>query len=231
MMSFTITPGTPSGLSWQGQPLEMWGVRVASGAARASWTEALAGQLDTYLRYGVNAITVFYQGSSGGHEKGFSDDGREIDQGTAERMEQIAQACAARRMVLVAGVFYQRERLPTHDAYLRAAEAAGRQLARFDNVIVNVVNEHNGGNWADCPFPVQEPQGIALLCEAVRSVAPHLLVGGGGIHPGRNAEVALRPEVDVVLFDWHDGSQEAVEAYRAAGSDKPLMNVELFGGQ
>jgi hypothetical protein len=231
MKALTITPGTPSGLSWSGQPLEVWGVRVASGAARDDWTAALIAALDEYKRHGVNAITVFYQGSSGGHEAGFSEDGRQIDPGTARRMEQLAHATAERQMLLVAGIFYQRERLPTRDTYLRAAEAAGRQLSPFQNVIVNVVNENAGGGWTDCPFPVQTADGIAQLCETVRGVAPDLLVGGGGVHPGVNAEVAVRPEVDLLLFDWHGHSQEAVESYRAARSAKPMMNVEVFGGR
>jgi hypothetical protein len=230
-MTFTITPGTPSGLSRDGAPLELWGVRVASAAVNEGWTESLVEQLDAYLRYGVNALTVFYQGSSGGHVPGFSDDGREIDPGVRRRMERLVTAAAERGVVVVAGIFYQRARLGSRDAYLRAAEQVGKHLAGFDNVLVNVVNEHNGGNWADCPFPVREPDGIVELCRAVKQAAPALLVGGGGIHPGVNAELAVRPELDALFFDWHGPSEEGVNAYRAAGSEKPLMNVELFGGQ
>jgi hypothetical protein len=230
MKTITVTPGTPSGLSWSGEPLEVWGVRVASGAARDAWTDALISALDDYNRHGVNAITVFYQGSSGGHEPGFSADGKTVDPGTARRMEQLARATAERKMLLVAGIFYQRERLPTHDAYLRAAEAAGKHLGGFGNVIFNVVNENAGGGWQDCPFPVQTADGIAQLCNVVRGAAPDSLVGGGGVHPGANQEIALRPEADLLLFDWHGTSQEAVESYRAAGSTKPAMNVEVFGG-
>ena len=228
--AFTVTQGTPSGLSWRGQPLEVWGVRVASAAARDSWTQAQIDSLDDYKRHGVNALTVFYQGSSGGHVTGFSNDGREIDSGVRERMDRLVRACAERDMLLVAGIFYQRERLPTRDAYVRAAEAVAKQLGGYDNVIVNVVNEHNGGGWEDCAFPVRTVAGIVELCQVVRGTAPDLLVGGGGIHPGVNAELSLRPELDLLLFDWHNTSQEAVESYRAAGSTMPLMNVELFGG-
>jgi hypothetical protein len=226
----TITPGTPSGLSRLGAPLDVWGVRVASGAARDDWTQALIDSLGDYSRHGVNALTVFYQGSSGGHLPAFSEDGRTIDPAVRARVDRLAGACADRDMLLVAGIFYQRERLPTRDAYLRAAEAVAHQLRDRDNVLVNVVNEHNVGSYADCPFPVQTVDGIAELCRTVRAAAPDLLVGGGGVHPGVNAEIAVHPDVDLLLFDWHGTSQEAVESYRAAGSDKPLMNVELFGG-
>ncbi|HET7768878.1 MAG TPA: hypothetical protein VFN74_08870 [Chloroflexota bacterium] len=228
--AITVTPGTPSGLSRHGQPLEVWGVRVASAAAREDWTKAQIDALDDYKRHGVNTLTVFYQGSSGGHVQAFSDDGREIDSGVRERMDRLARACAEREMLLVAGIFYQRERLATRDAYVRAAEAVGKQLGGHDNVIVNVVNEHNSGGYDGAPFPLRTAEGIVELCQVVRGAAPDLLVGGGGIHPGVNAELSVRPELDLLLFDWHGTSQEAVEAYRAAGSDKPLMNVELFGG-
>ena len=228
--AITVTPGAPSGLSRRGEPLEVWGVRVASAAAREDWTTAQIDSLDEYKRHGVNALTVFYQGSSGGHVQAFSDDGREIDPGVRARMDRLARACAEREMLLVAGIFYQRERLPTREAYVRAAETVGKQLGGYDNVIVNVVNEHNGGNWESCAFPVRTVDGIVELCQVVRGAAPDLLVGGGGIHPGVNAELSLRSELDLLLFDWHGTSQEAVESYRAAGATMPMMNVEVFGG-
>jgi hypothetical protein len=230
-MTLTVTPGTPSGLSRDGTPLELWGVRVASAAMNDGWTESLVEQLDAYVRYGINALTIFYQGSSGGCAAAFSDDGREIDPGVRRRMECLVTAAAERGMVVVAGLFYQRARLGLGDAYRRAAEQAGKHLARFDNVLINVANEHNSGSWASCPFPMQTVEGIAELCRVVKQAAPNLLVGGGGIHPGMNAALALRPELDVLCFDWHGPSAEPVAAYRAAGSEKPLMNVELFGGQ
>jgi hypothetical protein len=228
--ALTVTPSTPSGLSWSGRPLEVWGVRVASAAVREEWTQALIDHLDDYRRYGVNALTVFYQGSSGGHLQAFSDDGRELDAGVRERIDRLVRACADRDMLVVAGIFYQRERLPTREAYVRAAEAAARHLAGYENVIINLVNEHNSAGWEHCPFPVRTVEGIIELCQVVRAAAPDRLVGGGGIHPGVNAELSVRPELDLLLFDWHGASQEAVEHYRAAGSTKPLMNVELFGG-
>lgn len=244
-MTLSVTPGTPSGLSWDGQPLEVWGVRVASAAAADAWTDALIGQLDSYNRYGVNALTVFYQGSSGGSLQAFSPDGREVDAGVRRRMERLIQEAAGRRMIVVAGIFYQAQAwrldpengpwLESREAYLRAAETVTRHLQPFDNVIVNVVNEFNVGSWQGCPFPANTVDGVAELCAAVKRVDPRRLVGGGGVHrvpqDAGNVPLSTRPELDLVLFDWHGTSEEAVAAYRAAGSDKPLMNVEVFGGQ
>lgn len=227
----TLTPGTPSGLSWNGAPLDIWGVRVASGAAGDQWTDALIANLDEYRRYGVNTLTVFYQGSSGAWLPAFSEDGREMDAGVRRRMLRLADATAEREMFLVAGIFYQRVFLGSRDAYLRAAELVGKHLAGRPNVLVNVVNENSVGRWRECPFPVSTADGIVELCGAVRQGGSDLLVGGGGVHPGVNAELAVRDGIDAVFFDWHSPSREAVEAYRAAGSSKPLMNVESFGGQ
>ncbi|MBI3970483.1 MAG: hypothetical protein HY332_04260 [Chloroflexi bacterium] len=239
-----VTPGTPSGLAWDGEPLEVWGVRVASGAARDDWTDALAGQLDSYLRYGVNALTVFFQGSSGGSLQAFSSNGREIEPGVQRRMIRLVEAAAERRMIVVAGIFYHAQSwrldpekgnwLDGRAAYLRAAETATRGLRGYPNVIVNVANEYNVGGWQGCPFPVNTVEGVAELCRAAKQADPDRLVGGGGVHregdpDGGNAALSLRPELDLLLFDWHGPSSTPVAAYRA-GSTKPLMNVELFGG-
>jgi hypothetical protein len=229
--ALTVTPGTPSGLSWQGQPLDLWGVRVASGAAGDAWTDSLIANLDEHLRHGINAITVFYQGSSGGYLPAFSDDGREMDPDVRRRMDRLAAATAERGMFLVAGIFYQRVFLGSRDAYLRASELVGKQMAGRENVMINVVNENSGRQWRECPFPAHTAEGILELCQTVRQDAPDTVIGGGGIHPGVNAELSLMDGIDVVFFDWHGTSKEAVDAYRAAGSTKPLMNVEVFGGQ
>jgi hypothetical protein len=221
--------------------LEVWGVRVASAAVKDEWTEGLISQLDTYREHGVNALAVFYQGSSGGALPAFSPDGREIDPPVQRRMERIVEAAAAREMLVVAGIFYQAADnqpgtdeprwLESREAYPRAAAEVARRLAAYDNVVVNVANEHNSRRYETCPFPIVEPEGIAELCVAVKQIDPDRLVGSGGIHPARNAELAVRPELDILLFDTTAAtySEDAVVAYRAAGSTKPMMNVEVFG--
>jgi hypothetical protein len=246
-MSLAITPGTPSGLSWHGAPLDLWGVRVASAAARDAWTEDLLQHLDEYRAYGINALTVFYQGSSGGALQAFSDDGRQIEPAVQRRMERIVEAAAERQMVVVAGVFYQNqvarldpERGPwlaERDAYPRAVEAVARSLRRYDNVIVNTCNEHTVRSFDTCPFPMRTAEGIVALCRAAKQGHPERIVGGGGGHgmghgggqAGVNEQLVAHPEVEVLLFDWGDRSPAAVAAYRAIGPHKPLMNVEVFG--
>jgi hypothetical protein len=247
--TLTVTPGAPSGLSWDHAPLEVWGLRVASAAAKDAWTDDLVGHLDEYLSYGLNALTVFYQGSSGGSLQAFSPDGREIDPAVQRRMERILDATAARRMLVVAGVFYQNQAarldpehgawLESRDAYPRAVEAVARSLRRYPNVIVNTCNEHTVGQFETCPFPMRTPGGIVELCLAAKQGDPDRLVGGGGGHgaghgggqTGVNEQLLARPEVDVLLWDWGNHSPEAVAAYQAIDPHKPTMNVEVFGAR
>jgi hypothetical protein len=219
----------------------LWGVRVASAAITDGWTASLIDQLDAYVHYGVNTLTVNYQGSSGGCRLAYAPDGSAIDAGTQRRMERIIEAAAVRDMFVIVGVLFRRNRsrqldpelgtwLADSQSYTRAAETVARSLAGRENVIVSVAEEHNTGGWRDCPFPVGTAEGVVALCEAVKRGDPDRLVGGGGVHPGHNAALATHPALDLLLFDLSGMSADAVTAYRAAGSNKPLVNVEVFGG-
>jgi len=247
--ALTVTPDTPSGLSWDSEPLDVWGLRVASAAAKDSWTDQIISHLDEYLSYGLNALTVFYQGSSGGSLQAFSPDGREIDPAVQRRMERILDAAAERKMLVVAGVFYQNQTarldkengawLESRDAYPRAVETVARSLTRYPNVIINTCNEHTVRPFEACPFPMRTAEGIVELCLAAKQGDPDRLVGGGGGHgaghgggqTGVNEQLVARPEVEVLLWDWGNRSPEAVAAYQAVDPSKPTMNVEVFGAR
>ena len=47
-----------------GKPFDMWGVRVASASQSDDLTRQLIANLDDYKRHGVNAISVYFMGSS-----------------------------------------------------------------------------------------------------------------------------------------------------------------------
>src|SRR5215213_5338842 len=49
------------------KPFDVWGVRVASATKDDAQTDHLVAQLDEYKAHGVNTVSVFYQGSSGGN--------------------------------------------------------------------------------------------------------------------------------------------------------------------
>jgi len=219
-----------------GAPFEMWGIRAASGTMHQMQTDHLIAQLDDYLRYGVNAVAVYYMGCSGGYYDPFSPDGRVLDQGHADRMRQIAAACEVRDMALVAGIFYQRAPFGFRDAnaVAEAARTATRSLGGFGNAIVNIANEQNSGRWGHCAevFDFRDPGQIVHLCGVVREEDPDRLVGGGGYAHDKNAVIGRSGNVDVLLFDTAGPEDSGVlyERFLAEGVvNKPMVNVELFG--
>jgi len=84
-----------------GQPYDMWGIRVASASQSQDLNDELIANLDDYKSYGVNTVAVFVQGSSGGFSDPFSYDGKSIDAGHLTQIRQIIEACDDRRMVHV----------------------------------------------------------------------------------------------------------------------------------
>lgn len=219
-----------------GKPFDMWGIRTASGTMNQKQTDHLIAQLDDYLAHGVNAVAVYYMGCSGGFYDPFSPDGRVLDTGHCERMRQIAQACDARGMVLIAGIFYQRAPfgLQNEQAVMEAVCTATESLRGFENVIVNIANEQNSNNWKKHAevFDFQAPQRIIELCQVVHDTDANRLVGGGGYDHDNNVVIGLADAVDVLLFDTAgpEDSGALCDRFIAEGIvNKPLVNVELFG--
>ena len=61
------------------KPFDMWGVRVASASQSKYYTNSLIRNLDEYKAAGINSISVFLQGSSGGYNDPFENGGLEIE--------------------------------------------------------------------------------------------------------------------------------------------------------
>jgi len=220
-----------------GQPFRLWGIRTASATKDDAQTDHLLAQLDDYLAQGVNAVTVFYMGSSGGSYDPFSPDGFRIDPSHQGRMERIIRACDARGMVVIVGVFYQHAPFGFRDAEAvrDAVRTVTRLLKPYRNIVINVANEQNSRGWEDTAalFDFREPPRIIELCRIVHQEDPGRLVGGGGYDHARNPVIGASPELDVLLFDT-DGPQNSGTLYDqfVAGGvkDKPIVNVEMFGG-
>jgi hypothetical protein len=215
-----------------------WGIRVASGTADDAQCEHLIAQLDDYVAHGVNAVTVFYMGCRGRNYDPFSPDGRQIDPGHQRRMERIIRECARRNMIVVAGIFYQAAPfgLGDADAVRQAVRSVAIHLKPYRNVIINVCNEHNSDEW-DKRAPVfdfREPERIIELCRIVHEVDATRLVGGGGYDHKKNPIIGQSKDVDVLLFDTagnRPSSGELFQRFAAAGvTNKPMLNVETFGG-
>jgi hypothetical protein len=223
-----------------GKPVKLWGVRVASGTSSTEATGQLIAQLDDYKAHGINAITVFYQGSSGGSQDPFSPDGKQIRPDHQERMERILRECDRRGLAVIVGIFYQHAPFGLKDAAAveQAVKTVTTSLRPFRNAVLNIANEQNSGGYADSRaiYDFRDPQRIIDLCRVCRGTDPQRLVGGGGYDHSKNEIIGRSPDVDVLLFDTagpdrDPDSGKLYDRFVAAGvTGKPIVNVEQFGG-
>ncbi len=230
---------------WETHMLPMWGIRVASASQSDSLTRHLIDQLDDYKQSGINVLSVFVQGSSGGYSDPFSPDGKQIDENHFKRITQIVEACRSRSMVVIVGIFYQRSmqnntvrHLTDQVSVFTAVETIARKLIFYPNVIINIANEHNSSIYKDFkPFNFNDPQNIIELCKQVKKADPERIVGGGGYNDESNVVIGKSEYVDVLLFDTFSGDIEKgqhsgwhYDYFRQTGvPDKPMINVEIFG--
>lgn len=221
----------------------MWGIRVASAAGKDVYTNHLLEQLDAYKEHGVNAVTAFYMGSSGGHFDPFTADGTGWRYPAfRDRMDTIIEACDKRGMIVVAGIFYQWKQAELTDRSLKgwkATQEAVKTVARhlkdkgYTNVILNIANEQNSGGYKGEPWEsVRNVNDLIDLVKLAKRVYPGLLVGAGGYDHAKNEQLGKSAALDVLLFDTkgpeHSGALS--DRWLHAGIKKPHVNVELFGG-
>ncbi len=218
-----------------GKPVKLWGVRTASASQNPEATAHLLAQLDDYQRHGLNAVTVFYQGSSGGYSNPFSGDGTVLDPAHHARMVEIISACDRRNLVVIVGLFYQRsEFFRTPAAWEAAVRTATRLLRPHRNVILNLANEQNSSLYRDSNpiFDLGDPARLIALCDLVHAEDPKRLVGAGGYDHAKNITLGQSRSVDVLLFDTNGPEDSAAlyDRFVAAGvKAKPIVNVEQFG--
>jgi hypothetical protein len=218
-----------------GQPVKLWGVRTASASQNPAATAHLLGQLDEYLRHGINAVTVFYQGSSGGYSNPLSADGATLDSAHHARMIEIIEACDRRGMVVIVGIFYQRsDFLRTPAAWENAVRTVTRALRPHRNIVLNLANEQNSSLYKDsnAVFDLGDPTALIRLCDLVHTEDPQRLVGAGGYDHAKNIALGRSRSVDLLLFDTNGPEDSAAlyDRFVAAGvKDKPIINVEQFG--
>jgi hypothetical protein len=218
-----------------GRPFDMWGARVASATQSDAQTDHLVAQLPEYAAHGVNSVAVFYQGSRVAYSNPWNSDGTYLDGAHRYRMEQIIRRADQLGMVVIVGLFYQHAPyFQTAQAYRNATRTATAALKPFDNVIINIANEHNSGGWDDQVhvLDIRQPSNLLSLMSEARAVDPTRIIGGGGYDRGRNITIGKDSRADVLLFDTgnHVAQLPEYQAFKAAGVTKPMVNVEQFGG-
>ena len=124
------------------------GCGLSNGLVSDEKTDELIGSLDTFAQYGVNTISVFFQGSRFGDVRGYREDAS-LDPVYAARMSRIIEAAGERAMVVLVGCLYHGD----SKGWWRSWKQADAELAiantihwlkehNYRNVFVDVNNEH-----------------------------------------------------------------------------------------
>ena len=224
---------------------DMWGVRVASASQNERYTNSLISNLDDYKANGINSISVFLQGSSGGYSDPFLENGKDIEDGHLDRLIRIINECASREMVVIVGVFYQRtlanpeiRNIENKKDVRNAIKTVTSELKSFRNVIINIANEQNSKLYQSFTgYNFNDAGNIISLCKEVKKVDPQRIVGAGGYHDSLNVVIGKSQYVDVLLFDTfsedvkngHDSGWHYTYFKKKGVPDKPIVNVEIFG--
>ncbi len=179
-------------------------------------TDRFIARIPEYAAAGVNAFTLCLQGGMPGYEGAvnsvFAPDGS-LRPDYLGRVERVIRACDRNGVVVILGLYYQRQsKLLRDEAAVRAGVVnAARWLSTsgFTNVVVEVANEHPHRGFA---HPViRDPRGQAGLIRLARETAPGLLVTASGYGDGK-----VSPEVaeacDFLTPHWNGTKVEDIPA-------------------
>ncbi len=183
--------------------------------ADANTAEFLA-RLGDYKAHGVNAFTLCLQGGMPSYEgavnSAFEPDGS-LRPDYLARVERVIRACDRQGLVVILGLYYQRQSkvLRDREAVRAGVVNAARwiQSSGFRNVLVEVANEYPHKGFVH--QIIRDPKGQAELIRLVQKAAPGLLVtasgyGDGLIHP----EVAAA--ADFLTPHWNGTQLDQIPA-------------------
>jgi hypothetical protein len=178
-------------------------------------TDRFIAHIPDYAAHGVNAFTICLQGGMPGYEgavnSAFASDGSLRDE-YSQRAERVIRACDRQGVMVILGLYYQRQSAILRDeAAVRAGVANAARWVRergFQNVLLEIANEYPHRGFAH--VLIRDPQGQASLIKLAQATAPGLLVSASGYGDG-----VIHPEVaaaaDFLLPHWN-----RVEAVRQA---------------
>lgn len=179
-------------------------------------TDRFIARIPDYAAQGVNALTLCLQGGMPGYE-GAVNSAFEPDGGLRPvylaRVERVIGACDRHGLVVILGLYYQRQSAILRDeAAVRAGVANAARWVKergFKNVVLEIANEYPHGGFV---HPViRNPKGQAGLIRLARATAPGLLVSSSGYGDGK-----VHPEVaeaaDFVLPHWNNTPVEQMRA-------------------
>jgi CubicO group peptidase (beta-lactamase class C family) len=170
-------------------------------------TDRLIARIPDYAAQGVKAFTLCLQGGMPGYEgavnSAFGPDG-DLKPDYLVRVERVIRACDRNGVVVILGLFYQRQSARLRDE--AAVRAGVVNVARwvgqrgFENVVLEIANEYPHQGFVHAL--IRDPKGQASLIRLARETTPGLLVSASGYGDGK-----IHPEVaeaaDFLLPHWN----------------------------
>ena len=185
--------------------------------------------MDEYRAHGILAFTLNLQGGYPGYEgainSAFEPDGS-LKPAYIRRVARVIEAADAKGMVIILGLFYQRQDqiLTDEDAVRAATRNAAEWIAQkgYTNVVIEIANEYRHGGF-DHPL-LKSDAGQIELIELARSVHPKLLVSTSGMGNARFAPM-LCEAADFILLHGNGTEPEdyAERIAEVARYGKPMV--------
>ena len=166
--------------------------------------------------HGVNAFTLCLQGGMPGYEGAVNsalDPDGSLRANYLQRVERVIRACDEHGVVVILGLYYQRQsKILRDEAALRAGVVNAVKWIRergFSNVAVEIANEYPQKGFVH-PI-IRDAKGQASLIRLAKETAPELLITASGYGDGRvHDEVA--EACDFLTPHWHGTKVEDIPA-------------------
>ncbi|MFC1714643.1 cellulase family glycosylhydrolase [Candidatus Poribacteria bacterium] len=149
-------------------------------------TDNFIKSMDQYRSKGILAFTVNLQGGLPGYEGAINTAFRSdasLKREYMSRVSRVIEAADERGMIIILGLFYQRQDqiLPDEDAIRKAAEnAAGWVRDRgYTNIMIEIANEYRLKGFTS--EYIKSEDGEVELMNIVKATAPELIVSTGGM--------------------------------------------------
>lgn len=204
------------------------GLRCSNALISEKTTNNLIKHLDLYKSFGVNTISVFFQGSRFGDVKGYNADGT-LNPEYTNRMAKIIEACDKREMVVLVGCLYWGTSKGKWEQWTqKEADAAVANTVKwlsennYRNVFVDPDNE--GMANRDKGFNIEQ------MIAAGKKIDNKIMIGynNHGLPPA-NADLALHfsDRAEKKLYIQSEGTM--TDYWGAYSKEKGLYNYINIG--
>jgi hypothetical protein len=204
------------------------GLRCSNALISDETTNNLIEHLDLYKSYGVNTVSVFFQGSRFGDVKGYKEDAF-LNPEYSNRMAQIIEACDEREMLVLVGCLYwggsdgKWENWTQNEANA-AVENTVKWLSEnnYRNVFVDPDNEGMANRAKG--FNIEE------MIAAGKKADPDIVIGFNNHgYPPPNADLALHFSEKTSYRHYIESEGTMTDYWGAYSKEKGLYNYINIG--